>query len=163
MGTIIAGTDARITIVVRPEAPGSLTTSIVVLDPSGNDTNLLNNSASLTVTIDAAPGPGLRGGDRCFIATAAYGSHLDPHVVTLRRFRDEYLLTHQRAPPSSVVLRNLAAARRRRHSDNENLRTLARWTLTPAVYAAAYPLPAVLLALGIALMTLRRRSGTPTQ
>lgn len=34
------------------------------------------------------------GGGGCFIATAAFGSHLDPRVIALGRLRDDYLLTH---------------------------------------------------------------------
>jgi hypothetical protein len=75
----------------------------------------------------------------CFIATAAYGSYLDPHVAVLRTFRDTYLLTN-RAGRSFVdfydrcspPLANLIA----RHP---GLRTMTRWALTPIVYGIMHP------------------------
>ncbi|MBI4715423.1 MAG: exo-alpha-sialidase [Nitrospirae bacterium] len=37
---------------------------------------------------------GPRIAEGCFIATAVFGSATDPHVLALRRFRDQYLLPH---------------------------------------------------------------------
>jgi hypothetical protein len=67
----------------------------------------------------------------CFIATAAYGSYLDPHVKTLRDFRDELLI------PSSFGRRLVHLYYRysppiaNRVGQNRSLRFLARQALLP--------------------------------
>lgn len=106
----------------------------------------------------SGPGSGGGGGGGCFIATAAYGSALDPHVEALRVFREEWLRPNppgrafiaayeQVSPPIADWIREREAAR-----------TATRWALTPLVCAASHPRTALalLLAAGLALWARRR-------
>jgi Calx-beta domain len=88
-------------------------------------------------TNDCLEGPIGVGG--CFIATAAYGSYLDPHVVALRVFRDRFLQTnspgrafvrwyYETSPPFAAWLAQHGLAR-----------LVTRLALTPLVYAVAEP------------------------
>lgn len=96
----------------------------------------------------------------CFIATAAYGSYLDPQVQVLREFRDRYLLTnapgqafvefyYRASPPLAAYI-----------AERPALRAVTRWVLTPLVYVVREPLLAlaVLLAgvVGVAAWARRR-------
>lgn len=97
----------------------------------------------------------------CFIATAAYGSYLDPHVIALRNFRDKYLLTnmpgrafvnfyYMLSPPIADFIR-----------DHEILRSVSRWGLTPIVLIIGYPLPALLVTCLIIYVIYWRRKHPP--
>jgi predicted outer membrane repeat protein len=97
------------------------------------------------------------GGGGCFIATAAYGSYLDPHVQTLRDFRDRHLLTnapgrlfvalyYRYSPPAADFI-----------ARHEALRTATRWVLTPVVYGVLYPGTAAALILGSMMLAVAWR------
>ena len=77
--------------------------------------------------------------DNCFIATAAFGSLLEPEVVTLRGFRDKWLMGntagrafvrfyYQNSPPIANFI-----------SQRPALKSLVRLTLLPAVGMAKWP------------------------
>lgn len=109
-----------------------------------------------TLANPSAPVPADSGGGGCFIATAAYGSYLDPHVMVLRTFRDRYLSTnapgrffvefyYRHSPPLADYI-----------SRHEGIRNIVRWGLTPIIYAIAYPilLPIFMLMIFALLATL---------
>ncbi len=107
-----------------------------------------------TVNFPSAPPVAGGGGGGCFIATAAYGSYLDPHVIVLRTFRDRYLATnalgrifvdfyYQHSPPIADYI-----------SRHDGLRMIVRWGLTPIIYAMAYPIVALLIFASFLMATL---------
>jgi hypothetical protein len=121
-----------------------------------------NNDTSITAsfTSNSATSSGDGGGGGCFIATAAYGSYLDPHVFVLRNFRDRYLLTnslgqafvssyYRYSPPLADFI-----------GKHETLRTAARWALTPVVCGVEHPYTAassLLIIPAVIILTLRRK------
>lgn len=88
----------------------------------------------------------------CFIATAAYGSPMEPHVKVLREFRDRFLLTnsvgqafvklyYMTSPPIADYI-----------SEHESLRTATRWSLTPVIYGIKHPKAIMLIVFGFGMV-----------
>ena len=104
-------------------------------------------------------------GGYCFIATAAYGSYLEPEVRVLRQFRDNYLLSgkipggqafvryyYTYSPPFAAYI-----------AEREWLRTMVRGALTPLVLGVKYPWAvAGMILLGVAGWRRRKRHANVT-
>jgi len=135
-----------------PTNSGVTDLSITAQDATGaKDTKSLTISVNGSTTGTGATGGAVGtasasgSGGGCFIATAAYGSYLDPHVMVLRHFRDNVLLQsdlgtafvkfyYKHSPPIADYI-----------AQYDTLRVLMRFALTPLIFAVKYPLLAALL------------------
>lgn len=79
------------------------------------------------------------GSSDCFIATAAYGSFLDPHVITLRQFRDRYLLTNTLGQWFVERYYDYSPSIAKTIREHLSLRLLVQIILTPIVLILEYP------------------------
>ena len=151
--SIAAGSNVPLHLISDDFSNRQQQTATFAFATSSSDVDYLttNNQATVTSVIepftdcsDLVPNEGLS--VSCFIATAAYGSPLESHVMALREFRDRYLqrsalgrafvrFYYRHSPPIAAVI-----------AEHDWLRFLVRMLLTPLVLAIAFPLRALLLA-----------------
>ena len=137
------------------------TYTINVVDPDGQGLVRVFEGAVGEVFLPAAS-PVYEEGGGCFIATAAYGSYLEPRVAKLREFRDDYLLAtslgkvfvshyYMWSPPIADVIRQ-----------HESLRVITRAILTPIVFGVQYPMQSslILFVVGFVLVKRSRRESS---
>jgi hypothetical protein len=80
-----------------------------------------------------APAAGGGGGGGCFIATAAFGSYLDPHVMVLRHFRDNVLLQSKAGTAFVKFYYHYSPPIANYIAQHDILRMLIRFALTPVI------------------------------
>lgn len=112
----------------------------------------ITSSGPVNSVSDSSPTGGE--GDYCFIATAAYGSLMEPEVKVLREFRDQYLRTSEAGRWIVATYYRYSPPIANFISESETLKAFVRVCLTPVVYAVKYKMEAfILLLLSLGLLS----------
>jgi|MudIll2142460700_1097286.scaffolds.fasta_scaffold50600_1 hypothetical protein len=124
-GTVSNGSTVR----VQQTSSGNYSTT--------TDTTLTIGGVSdiFSVTTEAAPeyGGDINDSSSCFIATAAFGSYMEPHVMILREFRDQVLSGNPLGRSFVFFYYKVSPPIANFISQHDALKMLVRWILLPVV------------------------------
>ena len=133
----------------------------IIRDPLVVGTAVTGGGATtpvITDGINVVPASGGGSGSGCFIATAAFGSYLDPHVMVLRHFRDNVLLQSELGTAFVKLYYKYSPPIADFIAHHDTLRAAMRFALTPLIFAVKYPLLATILFLIGCAWLLKRRN-----
>lgn len=116
-------TGKNVVVVLFPDEDGDETLTLELYNPSQGTLGAITKH---TVTIKSAP-------VGCFIATAAYGSPIEPEVQSLRDFRDSNLLAHKSGEEIINWYYHTSPPLADELSKHKTLRTAVRTALNPLI------------------------------
>ena len=94
------------------------------------------------------------GSDFCFIATAAFGSKLEPRVVFLRDFRDRYLVTNRLGEFLVSLYYRYSPPLANSIEKHDTLKACVRAALIPLIWAVSFIMDSSALLKMIVLVSL---------
>jgi hypothetical protein len=118
---------------------GSLDGTTYTTNDIIDDCTVIASFTHISHTPASSSTTGSGGEGNCFIATAVYGSYLDPRVQILRNFRDRYLVTNQAGQAFVQLYYAYSPSVATFLDQHDTLKIFARSTLTLIVYTIQFP------------------------